>query len=245
MRGGEWYRHPVTHVPRLVEPERLDSLPAGDPAAIRSRRDLQRLNLVMGQAGSIARRLLAHGGTRGMRRLVDLGGGDGTLLLRLARRLAPRCGAARAVVVDRHALVTAATTERFERLGWTLEAVTAEVSEWLSRDPVADGTVIVANLFLHHFEDAPLRELLSHVAPRTGRFVACEPRRARFTLGAVRLMGLIGCSSLTREDGLISVRAGFAGRELSELWPTGDGWETEEGPAGLFSHCFVASRRQG
>ena len=226
--------------PRRVEDERLDALPASDPAAIRSRGDLQRLNRLMGQAGAIARILRAHGAARSMRRMVDLGGGDGTLLLEVARKLAPDRAGAEAVVVDRHMQLSDRTREELERSGWRVAAVTSDVHQWLARAPRHAGTVMIANLFLHHFEDAPLRALLESVSTRAELFVACEPRRDRLTLQASRLVGWIGCNAVTRHDAPISVRAGFTGRELSALWPAGGDWHTEEGPTGPFSHHFVA-----
>jgi len=49
---------------------------------------------------------------------------------------------------------------------------------------------------------------------------------------------------VTRTDAVLSVRAGFVRRELSHLWPAGNGaWRLRERRAGLFSHCFQASRR--
>ena len=101
---------------------------------------------------------------------------------------------------------------------------------------------MIANLFLHHFEDSPLRALLEQVSTRAELFVACEPRRDWLTLRASRLVGWIGCNAVTRHDAPISVRAGFAGHELSALWPAGGDWHTEEGPVGPFSHHFVAWR---
>jgi hypothetical protein len=231
--------------PRRVEPEQLDSLPADDAAAIQSRRDLQRLTVVMGQPAAIARPLAAHGATRPIRRLVDLGGGDGTLLLQVARRLAPRVPGVRGVVVDRQMLVSATTREAFGGLGWDLEPAIADAFEWLRADRPQAGTVVIANLFLHHLREAPLSALLVQVAAKAELFVACEPRRSRLTLGASALVGWIGCNAVTRHDATTSVRAGFTGRELSRLWPAGEDWQIEEGPTGLFSHAFVASRRGG
>jgi hypothetical protein len=103
--------------------------------------------------------------------------------------------------------------------------------------------VVVANLFLHHFQDVRLAELLSAVASRTRVFVAIEPRRAPWPLITCRWLWAIGCNSVTRHDAAISVRAGFSGRELSALWPADPGWELTERPTGLFSHLFVARRR--
>jgi len=59
-----------------------------------------------------------------------------------------------------------------------------------------------------------------------------------------RLLRLIGCNRVTRHDAPISVRAGFTGQELSQLWPAGQGWLLEERPAGWFSHLFIAQRRE-
>jgi hypothetical protein len=233
---------PVRRFPRQVEAERLDALPASDPAAIRSRRDLQRLNRLMGQAGAMARLLRGHGATRSMRRVVDLGAGDGTLLLQMARKLAPDCGGVQAVLVDRQALLSDRTREEFKQSGWGIETATCDALQWLVSAPRHEGTVMIANLFLHHLENAPLRALLEHVSTRAELFVACEPRRDRFTLQASRLVGWIGCNAVTRHDAPISARAGFAGRELSTLWPAGGDWSTEEGPIGPFSHYFVAWR---
>jgi hypothetical protein len=40
---------------------------------------------------------------------------------------------------------------------------------------------------------------------------------------------------------VLSVRAGFRGKELTPLWP-GSRWHVDESPAGLFTHRFVARR---
>ena len=71
---------------RAVKAELLDGLPPTDPGAQGSRRDLQRLNDLMGHAGLAARALsrLHNGETF---QLIDLGGGDGTFLLSVARLL--------------------------------------------------------------------------------------------------------------------------------------------------------------
>lgn len=99
---------------------------------------------------------------------------------------------------------------------------------------------MLANLFLHHF-DARLPELMTGAARLAPLFVATEPRRDAVTLAAGRLVGLIGANAVTRHDAPASVRAGFAGRELTALWPE-HGWQTEERRAGLFTHLFVARR---
>jgi hypothetical protein len=48
--------------------------------------------------------------------------------------------------------------------------------------------------------------------------------------------------AVTRHDAPASVRAGFAGLELSALWPNEGRWELHESTR-LFAHCFVARKR--
>lgn len=228
---------------REIKPEMLDSLPADDPRAIQSRRDLQKVNWWMGNAGMMSG--LLNGLLRQDRpqSLVELGAGDGTLLLRLAARLAPKWKPARILLLDRQLLVSARTRAKFEELGWPVEVVRLDVFDWLERRNPEPHDVFLANLFLHHFDDHALRRLLGHVAQQAGVFMACEPRRAELTLFATGLLPLLACNSVSVDDGRISVRAGFAGNELSTLWPSGEeSWQLLERPAGLFSHCFVAQR---
>jgi Methyltransferase domain len=233
----------VNPLPRRVEPELLDFLPTTDPAAIRSRSDLRRLNVLMRQSATLARLLGTHDAPKRMRRIIDLGGGDGAFLLQLAQRMPRRAGPIGAVLVDRHPSVSRQTREQLRALGWELEVATADVVEWLEQAPTQGSTVTIANLFLHHFADGVLRALLARIAAKSDLFVASDPRRSRFTLTASRLIGLIGGNSVTRHDGVISVRAGFIGHELSALWPDAAGWRIEESETGPFSHYFVASRR--
>ena len=183
---------------RSLEPEWLDELPVADPRAVRSRNDLRRVNAIMGNARIIARHLGQA------RRIADLGGGDGSLMLAVERRLKRGL---EVTIVD-----------------WIAGL---DVFEFLAT-PGKPLDAIVANLFLHHLTDHDLRRLFSLAAARAPLFIACEPRRSRFALGASHLMGLIGCNDVTRHDAVISVRAGFSGSELSAAWPAGEGWSLTE-----------------
>jgi hypothetical protein len=49
---------------------------------------------------------------------------------------------------------------------------------------------------------------------------------------------------MTRRDPVSSVRAGFRAQELSDLWLDPENWVLDEYAAGLFSHCFLAIRKQ-
>jgi hypothetical protein len=59
---------------------------------------------------------------------------------------------------------------------------------------------------------------------------------------AGRLLWAIGCNEVTRHDALVSIRAGFAGDEITRLWPSDPGWKLVERPVNLASHLFVACR---
>jgi hypothetical protein len=241
----------LTARPRTVRPEILDELPPADVRAIRSRRDLRRVNRAMGSCGILSRAVLnalAAAAPENAPRILELGGGDGTLALRIATKLATSWPVAELTVLDRQALISAATGTAFAHLGWSLRPLTVDVLEW-ARVPTQQQRssrwdVVLANLFLHHFEDTGLRELLAAAAERCDAFIACEPRRGPAALAASRLLPALGVSADTRHDARVSVRAGFQGEELSRLWPAASrtAWRLTERRAGLFSHLFVAVR---
>lgn len=223
---------------RSVQPEILDALPADDPRAIHSRRDLKKLNALMRHAPFIASAMRAAPGMP--RVVVELGAGDGSLLLSVAGRLGPPASRVRAFLVDRRPSMSEQARAGFRHIGWDVESCAADVFDWLSHAPIERADVMLANLFLHHFRDDDLAALLSAAAPRTRRFIACEPLRSRTALAGVALMPLIGCNAVTRHDGEISVRAGFRDGELRALWPDTREWQITERRNGLFSHTFVA-----
>lgn len=230
---------------RLHAPELLDELPPTDPQAVGSRADLRRLNCLMGNAGILLRLLRRHlakiPDCSQPLRLVELGAGDGTLLLRVAQRGGALGLAAQVILLDRQDLVAAETHGAFTALGWPMESRATDVLTWLAEpSPVVD--VMMANLFLHHFPDNVLAQLLRLAAARTRLFIACEPRRSPLALLATRCLRLIGCNPVTQHDAAVSVRAGFAGHELSALWPNDTSWKIGERSAGWFSHGFFARR---
>jgi SAM-dependent methyltransferase len=226
---------------RQLQPELLDELPPSDPAARRSRADLRRVNAWMDNAGILARALLET--QRPPRRIVEIGAGDGTLLLKMAGTLSRSWKNVGVVLVDRQSLVTAKTLEQFRQLGWSADAVEADVFEWLETGGLRAGDLVAANLFLHHFEENRLLEMFEILAEKADSFAACEPRRSAWAETGARLLGLLGCNQVTRHDAVVSVRAGFDGSELSSCWP-GDGtWNLHEKRAGLFSHYFQATRK--
>jgi hypothetical protein len=214
---------------RVLEPEWLDELPHEDPRAMRSRRDLVRVNGLMGNVGVVASELSRLGS---LRSIAEIGAGDGAFMRAVLGRLDARD--IEVHLVDR---VTPGAAAAAMARG-PITCVTADVFDWLAEGPRLDA--IVANLFLHHFDDGQLRRMLALVSGRTSTFIACEPRRSSFALAGSHLLGFVGCNDVTRHDAVVSVRAGFAGHEISALWPATPGWGLEERARGLFSHSFVA-----
>ena len=225
---------------RLVQPELLDSLPPEDPRARGSRHDLQRINWWMGHHGILARTLRQRLPAQPPGRLLEIGAGDGEFFLRLARQFVPPWSPPRATLLDLQNIVTAETLAACTRRGWQVDTVVADVfDDTTTKEPTA---AVFANLFLHHFEDEALARLLLKISQQTDLFIALEPRRVSQAWICGQLLRLIGCNAVTLHDGVVSVRAGFAGRELSALWPDATDWQLTERRAGLFSHLFVAQR---
>jgi hypothetical protein len=228
---------------RLVEPELLDELSPGQPEAQASRRDLRRINKLMGHARIFSSAWRDTDADQWCSRIVDLGGGDGNLLLQLARRIGSFSRVRTAVIVDRQPIIADETRREFERLGWKITTVSADVFKWLSESPTAPNTFLLANLFLHHFQEQALQKLLRLIAQQGEAFAACEPWRSAVSLAASRLLGFIGCNPVTRHDAVISVRAGFRGRELTDAWGQLGNWELHEREAGLFSHLLWGRKK--
>lgn len=223
---------------RLVQPEWLDTLPPDDPRALRSRRDLRRINALMRHEVILAGALTTAWDGSAPGRITELGAGDGDFFLRVAGRLAPRWPGVTATLLDRQPLEPTAPRARFAALGWRMEAVTADVADW----PQTSSDIVFANLFLHHFEAGALGRLLRLVSERSRLFIALEPRRAAWPWFCSRWLGAAGCNDVTRHDAAVSVRAGFAGTELSALWPDRQTWRLAERRAGWFSHLFIAQK---
>ena len=217
---------------RVLVPELLDLLAADNPRAIRSRRDLARINVVMGQSRIMAKALAQFPPPSLM---ADLGGGDGRFLLSVARRLHWRD--VKALILDRQDIVSRQTKDAFTALGWSCEVVQGDIFETLPR---LFPDIVTANLFLHHLQERDLKQLHGFIAARARGFVACEPRRSAFALLGAHLVFALGANDVTRHDAVASVRAGFTNRELSALWPRGDGWCLQEHGTFPFTHLLAA-----
>lgn len=183
---------------RRVTPELLDSLAPDAPEAVRSRRDLRRLNALMGNFAWFERVLAARGAPG--ERILELGAGDG----RLARRLAT---AGRSV---------AALDLAPPPAGWP-QALPWHRTDLAQFDRWADYPVVIGNLIFHHFDGAALRRLGAQLDRHARLVLACEPQRsARAHVLFSAACALIGADAVTRHDGRVSIAAGFRGDELAD-----------------------------
>jgi Methyltransferase domain len=240
---------------RRVSLEALDELASTDPAAAASRRDLQRIHKVMGSAAitqcSLQRMTVSTPKNRPLR-VLELGAGDGSLMLAVAQALWPSWPCVDISLLDRVPLLTEDTRQRYAALGWAASSQVADVLDWaaMPQPDVCRGgndaacfDVIVSHLFLHHFEGAELAAVLRAAALRCDHFFACEPRRAPTAWLASHLVGALGANAVTRGDAVLSVQAGFCAQELTKAWnAVATHWSLQERDAGWFSHCFVAER---
>jgi ubiquinone/menaquinone biosynthesis C-methylase UbiE len=197
-------------VKRIVQPEILDTLSPADPRAIRSRRDLRRVNSWMRNHSIMADALKNNLNGQPPKKITELGAGDGNFLLQVARKInLPNISA---TLLDLQKNVSTETLLAFSKLTWRAEAAVTDVFDW----PQSSEEIVIANLFLHHFENERLAELLRIISERAKLFVALEPRRAPLPLIFSRLLWAIGCNDVTRHDATVSVRAGFSGRKTGD-----------------------------
>ncbi len=197
--------------PRVVIPELLDHMPAADPEAQRSRRDLRRINFLMGNERWVCRTVRQFP-NESNRSIVEIGAGDGMLCNKLAALL-PQASVTAYDLAPRPSKLAA-------RVEW-------RQGDIFGSPAPASGGVLVANLFLHHFEGDALTTL-GKWFENFELLVFNEPDRAR-------LPHLLGgtlhpwINRVTRHDLHVSIRAGFAAGEISRLLGLAAGrWRTRE-----------------
>jgi 2-polyprenyl-3-methyl-5-hydroxy-6-metoxy-1,4-benzoquinol methylase len=203
-----------------VDPEILDGLAPDDPEAVKSRRDLLRINRLMGNSVWMSQALEWAGENTGGP-IWELGAGDGVMLDPL---------------VDAGWEVTG--VDLAERPGDLPEGI-----GWRQGDVfevLGDGVegVVAANLFLHHLSDEEL-EKLGGLVSKCQVLCFSEPWRSRWALLEGALLWPF-VSRVTRHDMMVSIRAGFRTGELPELLGLGDEWTIQEQCTKLGAYRLLA-----
>jgi SAM-dependent methyltransferase len=189
---------------RQIQPEFLDQLPCDDREAIGSRRDLARINAVMGNWRWLARMLRRH--AQPGDRVLELGAGRGEFLSWWSRFDSALAGAVAVRALDR-----APRPEQWpEALSW-------EQTDLVDYEHYDRCDVVIANLVLHHCDQSGLATLGRRLAGGPRVVIASEPARRRRHVWQARLLAFLGVNRVTRHDAVVSVRAGFRGRELPAL----------------------------
>jgi hypothetical protein len=210
---------------RVVVPEILDHLPAWDPEAVRSRTDLRRINFLMGNESWICKAILRFR-EQVKRGVVEIGAGNGELIHRLARMFPDSA-------VSAHDLSPAPKT-RGSRVVW-------HQGDLFQTVPPTGGGVLVANLFVHHFEGAQLA-LLGRWMRAFEVIIINEPDRSGFPLVLGGIMHPF-INRVTRHDMHVSIRAGFRQGELQEWLGLGpESWQVIESSTWRGARRVVASR---
>jgi hypothetical protein len=229
--------------PRCVRPEMLDNLAPEDPGAVQSRRDLRRVHRAMRSVSALTHAISRLRLVTPPKRILELGAGDGTLVLRLAAALKPRWTGVELTLLDRQPLVNVETVDNYRRLGWQVSTLREDVLAWAQQSTGGRYDLCIATLFLHHFQDSELRGLLRGVIKHSRAFIAIEPRRGIAAKIGSRLIGLLGTNEVTRQDAVKSVDAGFTEGEITGAWTSiATTWWTEESLAKPFSHRFIAAQ---
>jgi len=194
--------------------EALDS-PALDPQMTRATlSDIARCNLLFGGRSAVVYGVSRV--TEGIRperalTLLDVGAGLGDVAHYLERGWRGRRNGLRAVALDWHAEATRLCGER------DLLAVQGDAM----RLPLADRSVdvAVASQLLHHFSRAAAIEVVRELdrVARMGVVIA-DLRRSRLAAWGIWIAAhALRFHSVTRQDGVTSVRRGYKRHELSEL----------------------------
>lgn len=210
---------------RCHDPERMDEPSVPTHEMRRTLVDLDWINRFLG-GWSASRALLEarirehRGGTLS---ILDVGAGSAGTLGELRRR-ARRWGArASFVSLDLHAAACDVAREREHGAG--IGVVRGDARKL----PFADGAFdyVHASLFLHHFPDDAIGEILGEMrrVAREG-VVLNDLHRHVVALAAIRaIAGGLRMSPLVRHDGPLSVRRGFRRDEIT-AWRRIPGFET-------------------
>ncbi|MDQ8186760.1 hypothetical protein [Pelagicoccus sp. SDUM812002] len=186
---------------RVVRPEILDSLPHDHPDALQNRRELRTINWLMGNY-----RWLAHQARRRLEprvRALELGAGSGDLVRRLRRGGVP---------IELDGLDLCPPPEDWD-----------DGRKWIREDlQVFDGYegyhAIFGNLILHQFPDEVLGQMGRRMRVAANQLFFCEPARRNCHVAQFRALSLLGrMGHVSRNDGEVSIRAGFLGDELPHL----------------------------
>lgn len=217
---------------RDVQPEILDQLPENHPDALANRRDMRRLNTLMGNFRWILAQLTQASLPSGTR-VVELAAGDGALGVACFNRLSD-------------ARTWAYTgIDLWERPEHWPAPWNWEKSDLRTAHSLDFAEVIIANHILHQFNDADLAALGKRIRHSPARLLILnETARRPLHRWQARATALLGFNYVSRHDALASVAAGFCGQELPTLLGLRpDQWTIDTRSTWLGAYRLLAQRR--
>lgn len=180
---------------RAFEAELLDSLPATDPEALRSRRELRLINALMGNERWFRRQLERW--VQPGEAVLEIGAGEGHL-----RKTAG------------NGFDYAGLDRMPKPADWPAGASWHQVDVRDFRD-WSGYEVICGNLFFHHLSATELYALGQKVRKSARVILASEPaREPQWQRLFGMLCPLLGVGEVTRHDGQVSIASGFKCDEL-------------------------------
>jgi hypothetical protein len=187
---------------REIGVEKLDGLSPSHPHAIANRKDLHRINRLLGTNRWFERVL--PGIVRPGIRILELGAGDGAMSDFLRRRLNKTSS------WQWHALDIQQVPGRIDDgLQW-------HQADLLQFDEYESHEVVFGNFILHQFDRNALKRLGERLHKGTRALVFQELWRKHAFYWSSFLLTLF-MHKVTRHDARVSVRAGFQGEELADL----------------------------
>ena len=201
---------------RSRAPEIMDDLQMEGPELRNTLKVLARINAFLGgdKVTSIGIKRALKGSTekKGLH-IVDLGCGEGSHLRMLARYSRKRGLEWKFTGVDANADCVNFARERSVDYP-EIEYLQQDVFSWEA--PECD--LVIATLFMHHFSDEQIIELITHYKPKLKiGWVINDLHRSPLAYGLFWLLSLFMGNSMVRNDGLLSIKKGFKKKELYNL----------------------------
>jgi len=190
---------------RHLTPELLDHLDHDDPAAIRSRQDLARINGIMGNKRWIIHQVHQLAKTHKELTVIELGAGDGDLLQSLSSISQCSSSCSGSDLAPR-------PDNLKESIDWHQGNFFAQS---INFKPTCTS-VVVCNLILHHFTDDALKQL-AKILSQADHILVVEPHRSHLAK-FLAYLGFPFVNHVTRHDMIVSIEAGFRQHELPAIF---------------------------
>ena len=202
---------------RKVEEELMDDLNSGGEVIETTLRELDIINKYLGGNRAtivpVQEYLRKHVGEETT--ILDLGCGSGEILKLIAKWADREKVKVKLIGVDANPNIVS-YAKRHCRDYPNIEFQSINIFSDEFKELKAD--VVLCTLFLHHFEDKPLKELLSSLSKRTSFIVINDLHRHWFAYYSIKLLtSMFSSSPMVKNDACLSVERAFSKSDVLEL----------------------------